>query len=264
MIELDRVSAHRGGRMALQDVNMRLEPGTLTAVVGPNGGGKSTLLGLLSGRIRPTSGTVRREGAVAEVLQATTVDAQVRLTVHDVVCMGRYPTCGALRRFRPADRSAVDLALQHVDLLTHRRRTFDELSGGQRQRVLLAQGIAQDAPILLLDEPSAGLDSRSQRQVMDVIRRQADAGRTVVIVTHDLAEAATADLVVALSCTCICCAAPSEAFSTPSFRALFDPLQGLRPGGIGQTTITTPDGGTVNEARQPHPPSTIPHHCHAE
>ncbi len=224
MIHLDGVTAHRGRQLALRDVSLRIEPGTVTAVVGPNGAGKSTLFGLVSGRLRPTSGTVRVAGPVAEVLQATSVDPQVRLTVHDVVCMGRYPTCGRLRRFRSADRDAVRNALADVDLDDFARRTLDELSGGQRQRALLAQGLAQDAPVLLLDEPATGLDRPSQQRILDVIRAEADKGRTVVFSTHHLVDATSADLVIALACDCVCCAPPDNAFADPTVRALFDPL----------------------------------------
>ncbi len=224
MIDLQAVTAHRGGQLALRDVTLHIDPGTVTAVIGPNGAGKSTLFGLISQRLRPTSGRIEVGGAVAEVLQSTTVDPQVRLTVHDVVCMGRYSSCGTLRRFRGDDRAAVDAALGQVDLSPLARRTLDELSGGQRQRALIAQGIAQDAPVLLLDEPAAGLDGVSQRQVLDVMRVLADSGRTVVFSTHHLPDIACADLVVALSCECVCCASPSAATKDLAVRSLFDPF----------------------------------------
>jgi ABC-type Mn2+/Zn2+ transport system ATPase subunit len=229
MIELDHVSAHRDGRLALRDVSLRIEPRTVTALIGPNGAGKSTLFGLLSGRLRPTAGTIALGGDVAEVLQATAVDPYVRLTVHDVVGMGRYPTSGRLRRFRPADHRAVDHAIVHADLQDLRRRTLDQLSGGQRQRALIAQGIAQDAPILLLDEPAAGLDGISQRRILDMMRALADQGRTVVFSTHHLPDANHADLVVALACSCVCCATPDTALRDASVRALFDPFHDPDP-----------------------------------
>lgn len=215
MIDLDRVTAHRGARVALRDVSLHLAAGTITAVVGPNGAGKSTLFGLLSGRLQPTSGSIAVEGSVAEVLQATAVDPRVALTVHDVVCMGRYPSCGHLRRFNPQDRHAVDAAIGQVDLREHRRRSFQHLSGGQRQRALIAQGIAQEAQVLLLDEPTAGLDPGSQDRIMDTMRAESDRGRTVIFATHDLDHAAQADVVVALSCACLCCAPPGEALADP-------------------------------------------------
>lgn len=224
MIELEHVSAHRGERLALRDVSLRIEPGTVTALIGPNGAGKSTLFGLLSGRLRPTAGAISLGGEVAEVLQATAVDPNVRLTVHDIVRMGRYPTCRHLRRFHPADRDAIAAAIDHVDLTELQCRTLDELSGGQRQRALIAQGIAQDAPILLLDEPAAGLDGISQRRILDMMRALAVEGRTVVFSTHHLPDVNHADLVIALACQCICCAAPGAALHDSSVRALFDPF----------------------------------------
>lgn len=229
MINLNCVTAQRGGRIALRDVSLHISPGTVTAVVGPNGAGKSTLFGLISGRLRPTAGSVSVDGDVSEVLQATNVDPQVRLTVHDVVCMGRYPTCGRLRRFAATDRSAVRDALAQVGLGEHSGRTLDELSGGQRQRALLAQGLAQDAPVLLLDEPATGLDRPSQQRILEVIRDQADRGRTVLFSTHHLPDAMHADTVVALACDCVCCAGPDDAFADPGVRALFDPLVGTTP-----------------------------------
>ncbi len=229
MIELDHVSAHRGGRVALRDVSFHIAPGTVTAVIGPNGAGKSTLFGLLSGRFPGSAGTIGLGGAVAEVLQATVVDPQVRLTVRDVVRMGRYPSLGRLRRFRSADHRAVDAAIDHVDLHGLRHRPLAELSGGQRQRALIAQGIAQDASILLLDEPAAGLDGISQRRILGMMRDLADEGRTVVFSTHHLPDANSADLVVALACNCICCAAPDAALRDTSVRALFDPFHESEP-----------------------------------
>ena len=224
MIELNRVTAHRGGGVALREVSLHVPRGTVTALIGPNGAGKSTLFGLLSGRLRPTSGTVSVAGEVAEVLQATSVDPQLSLTVHDVVCIGRYPSCGRLRRLGRHDRQTVTDAIAQVELEQLDRRPFGQLSGGQRQRALIAQGLAQDADVLLLDEPSAGLDAVNQRRILDIVRGQADQGRTVVFSTHHLPDAAHADLVIALDCSCVCCAGPAEAMDDPAVRALFDPF----------------------------------------
>jgi len=207
--------------LALQEVNLTIQPGTVTAVVGPNGAGKSTMFALISGRIQPSAGSVYTCGPVAEVLQATTIDPQLSITVDDVVRMARYPTCGILGRIQLADREACHEALDRVDLLHLRRRPIHELSGGERQRALLAQGIAQDAPILLLDEPAAGLDVPSQQRVLDVIRAEADGGRAVLFSTHHLPDATYADTVVALACRCVCCAPPSAALLDSNVTALF-------------------------------------------
>jgi zinc/manganese transport system ATP-binding protein len=217
-------------------VSLTIDPGTITAVIGPNGAGKSTLFALISGRLRPTTGTVTTSGAVADVLQATAVDPQLRLTVDDVVCMGRYPARGLLKPLRRPDRQACEEALDRVGLLDLRRRPLNSLSGGQRQRALVAQGIVQKAPVLLLDEPAAGLDVPSQQRILEVIGAEADAGRTVLFSTHHLPDATYADTVVALAGRCVCCAPPRTALHDPAVTALFEP-QNLRPLPTGHPSI---------------------------
>lgn len=220
MIRLAHVDVDRGPVRALVDVDLTIDPGTHVAVVGPNGAGKSTLFALISRRLAPTRGTVTVDGTVADVLQATAVDPQLRLTVDDVVRMGRYRACGFVRPLRAPDRRAIDAALERVELTAHRRRNINALSGGQRQRVLIAQGLAQDASILLLDEPTAGLDAPSRRRLLDMIDDERRAGRTVLCATHDLRDAARADLVIALACRCVCCAPPGRALADPSVTEL--------------------------------------------
>lgn len=226
-VRLRGVDAHRDRTLALRDVSMAIAPGTVTAVIGPNGAGKSTMFAIISGRLRPSAGTMSTTGTVADVLQATSIDPQLRLTVHDVVRMGRYRSRGALRAMRPHDHAVCDDALERVGLADLRRRPINELSGGQRQRALVAQGLAQQAPVLLLDEPSTGLDVASQQRILDVIRDEADAGRTVLFSTHHLTDAAHADTVVVLACRCVCCAPPGTALNDPEVTALFEP-QNLR------------------------------------
>ena len=222
-ISLSGVGVRRGSVEALRDVSFDVPSGTLSAVVGPNGAGKSSLFGVLSGRLDASTGKVRVTGPVAEVLQTTAIDDQLALTVEDVVRIGRYPSLGFLRAMRATDRRIVADALHAVDLHPLRRRPIHELSGGQRQRALLAQGLAQAAPVLLLDEPMTGLDVPSQRIVLDILRAAADAGTTVLFATHDLAHAALADNVIVLACECVCCAPPIDAFADPAVTALFGP-----------------------------------------
>ncbi|MEM9564422.1 MAG: metal ABC transporter ATP-binding protein [Actinomycetota bacterium] len=222
-ITLDGIDVRRGRRLALRDVSFAIEPGTLTAVIGPNGAGKSSLFGTLSGRLRPSAGTLRVRGPVAEVLQTTDIDDQLRLTVDDVVRLGRYPTRGLLRPMRSRDRVIVREALAATEMLNLRRRPINQLSGGQRQRAFIAQGLAQQAPILLLDEPTAGLDRKSQRQVLDIMRGEADRGTTVLFATHDLDQADHADNLIVLACACICCAPPETALADPAVTRLFGP-----------------------------------------
>ena len=222
MIRFERVAAHHGRTLALSGVSLTVDAGTVVSVIGPNGAGKSTLFALLARRLQPTAGVVAVDGAVADVLQGTTVDPHLQLTVDDVVRMGRFRTRGLLRPMRRSDRAVIDHAIERVGLTALRRRPINQLSGGQRQRALVAQGLAQAAPILLLDEPATGLDLPAQEQILDIIRAEADAGRTVLFSTHDLRHAARADVVVALACTCVCCAPPDVALDSPDVAALFD------------------------------------------
>jgi manganese transport system ATP-binding protein len=222
-VELERVEVQRGRRVAIRDVSFSLEPGSLTGVIGPNGAGKSSLFGALSGRLRPAKGTIRLAGTVAEVLQTTDIDPQLRLTVEDVVRIGRYPTRGLLGPMLAEDRSIVTQALEATKMVELRRRPIHELSGGQRQRALIAQGLAQQAPILLLDEPTSGLDRRSQQQILDIMRAEAERGTTVVFATHDLDHADMADNLIVMACECLCCAPPVTAMADPAVSALFGP-----------------------------------------
>ncbi|MEM8924973.1 MAG: ABC transporter ATP-binding protein [Actinomycetota bacterium] len=221
-VELRDVVVRRGPRVALRNVTFALQPGTVTAVVGPNGAGKSSLLGVLSGRLSASEGLVRLDGAVAEVLQSTRGNEQLMLTVEDIVRMGRYADRGLFGRLRPSDRAVVERALEATDLVDLRRRSFNELSGGQRQRTLVAQGLARQTPILLLDEPTAGLDVRSQRHLSAIIRAEAAKGTTVIVATHDLDDAGRADNVIVLACDCLCCAPPVTALADPAVTALFE------------------------------------------
>jgi ABC-type Mn2+/Zn2+ transport system ATPase subunit len=232
VVQLRDVRAYRKQTLALRDVSLSLTAGTLTAVIGPNGAGKSTLFGVISGRLRSASGDVDVDGPVAEVLQATAVDPQLALTVEDAVRMGRFRERGVLRPMRTRDREAVDDAIEATGLTRLRRRPVNQLSGGQRQRVMMAQGLAQGAPVLLLDEPATGLDIGSKEQLDGLMRREAAEGRTVVFSTHDLDEATRADTVVALCCECVCCAPPSVAFADPDVRRMFAASPAAYPGWV--------------------------------
>lgn len=220
-VTLDNVSVRRGATVALDRVNLSINTGTVTTVIGPNGSGKSTMFALISGRLRPTAGHVFCCGTVSDVLQATGLDPNLRLTVEDVVRMGRYPSLGPLRRFADEDRAECDEAIDKLDLHRLRRRPMTELSGGERQRTLVAQGIAQEAPILLLDEPSTGVDIPSQQCILEAIRDEADKGRAVLFSTHHLPDADVADNVIALDSHCVCCAPPDAALSNPDVLELF-------------------------------------------
>jgi ABC-type Mn2+/Zn2+ transport system ATPase subunit len=201
---LDAVCVRFGDVEALHDVSLTIPAGVSIAVIGPNGSGKSTLLNVLSGLVDVASGHVEvlgvapghHRGEVAHVLQTTAVRSEVPMTVRETVRLGTYARLGLLGRPDSATRARMDDALRRLRLTELVDRQLPELSGGQRQRVFLAQGLVQDAKLLLLDEPLAGLDLPSQEIVATVMREERARGRTVVTTTHDIGTASDADLVL--------------------------------------------------------------------
>ena len=217
-VELTGVCLRFGAVEALHDVTLTIPRGRSVAVIGPNGSGKSTLLGVISGLLTPQEGTVRVLGTsvtraqdrVAHVLQSTQVRAEVPLTVREAVRMGTYATLGLVGRGGAVTRARVEAALTRLGIDGLADRQLPELSGGQRQRVFVAQGLVQDAEVLLLDEPVAGLDPPTQEVISRVIRDERAAGRTVITTTHDVGAAATNDLVLLLSTEVVAYGPPAE------------------------------------------------------
>lgn len=193
-----------GPHLAVAASSFTLPAGCVVAVIGPNGSGKSTLLQALAGVLEPASGSVRVHGEAATarsrrtafVMQSLQFPQGVPITVREVVRMGRYPSLGWFGRMRAADHAAVDAALARMRVEDLATRQLDQLSGGQRQRVYVAQGLAQEHDVLMLDEPVTGLDLVSARTIDDLIHEQPGEGVSVVFTTHDLDEAAAADHVV--------------------------------------------------------------------
>ncbi len=244
-----------GTHRALAAATFTIPAGSRTAVIGPNGSGKTTLLRVLGNLVRPTTGTVEVLGApqggarraVAHVLQATHIHTGLPLTVREVVTMGRYPHVGLVGRMGPRDRTAIDRAMARMDVQDLAGRQVVELSGGQRQRVSVAQGLAQEADLLLLDEPVTGLDAPSLRRIEQVVHEESAAGRTVVLTTHDIAEAGRADHVLLLA-TRLVAAGPPEQVLTQEHLA----------DAYGAMTFRTADGTLV--IGDPHVHGTIHPH----
>ena len=207
--QIDAVTANEielayGTRTVVTAATFTVPSGAVTAVIGPNGAGKSTVLHAIAGLLRPRSGTLAvpaaaRRGGVAYVLQATAVNQHLPLTVRETVTMGRYATTGPWRRLDADDRAAVESALHALSITDLARRPLHELSGGQRQRAFVAQGLAQGADLLLLDEPITGLDLVSRQHILDAISAERASGRAVVVSTHDLGDAAAADHLLLLA-----------------------------------------------------------------
>ncbi len=188
------------GTVALQAVDLDVARGALTVIIGANGAGKSTLLEALAGSRAPTSGHVDAHDLTrAFVPQRAAVGEHLPLTVRDVVSVGAWGRTGPFRRMGTAERAAVDLAMRRLDIAALARHPFGILSGGQRQRALLAQGLARTADVLLLDEPTTGLDAASARLNRAAIADELQRGATVVCVSHDERLIAAADRVVELA-----------------------------------------------------------------
>lgn len=218
-----------GARIVLEPCDFTLPRASVTALVGPNGSGKSTLLGAVAGIVplragrldvlgRPV-GTARRQAAY--VLQTTAQNEVLPVTVREVVTMARFAERGLFRRLRPRDRQAVDRALARLEVADLADRQLRELSGGQRQRVLVAQGLAQEAELLLLDEPVTGLDLVSRQRILDTIRQERGAGHSVIFSTHDLDDAEYADHVLLLAGRLVASGPPATAITAETLREAY-------------------------------------------
>lgn len=199
-IRLDAVRARRGDADVLDGIDALFGAGAVTAIAGPNGSGKSTLLEVVAG-VHPLSGGSVigiRAGDVAFVPQRSEVPAHLPLTVAETVAMGRWRLRRAWQPLRRTDRAAVDAILELLGLTDLRDRPLDALSGGQRQRTLVGQGLAAEAPVLLLDEPTAGVDADSARVIDAALRTRAQEGAVVVHATHDILAIQSADAVLHL------------------------------------------------------------------
>jgi zinc/manganese transport system ATP-binding protein len=188
-IELRDLTAGYERHPAVHHVSLRWRRGDLAAVVGPNGAGKSTLLKCVAGRLRPMRGRVIgiSPNQVAYLPQISEVDRSFPVTVAELVAMGLWHELGVWRRPTVAQRQRVQQAIEAVGLQGFERRTLDTLSGGQFQRALFARLMLQDAPVVLLDEPFTGVDARTLEDLVCVLQRWHEAGRTVIAVLHDVA-----------------------------------------------------------------------------
>ena len=196
-VQLRQVTVTYDGVTALDDVTLALTAGDQVAVVGPNGAGKSTLFNVIAGTLKPTQGVVNIYGSgpqghicVGYVPQRNRIDWRFPVTVSDVVMMGRVGQIGLLRWPRRQDRRLVEGALARVGMSALANRQIGELSGGQQQRVFLARALAQEAELLLLDEPLTGLDLPSQEAILGLLAELRQQGVTVLVATHDLNQAA--------------------------------------------------------------------------
>ena len=221
-ISTQNLCAGYGDLVALDGLNIEIPQASSLAVIGPNGSGKSTLLGVLAGTVAATSGKATVSGGTpALVLQSTDVDRSLPITVRDTVSLARYPTVGLFRRLGAQDRDAIDNALERLAISDLASTQLHDLSGGQRQRVLVAQGLAQKAEVLLLDEPVTGLDVTSRSIILGLIDEEVADGRTVVVTTHSLEEARRCNRVLLLDTSPIAFGTPDEVLTEEHLRQAF-------------------------------------------
>lgn len=198
MLDIRNLSAGYPGNPVLTDISLSIPEGAVTVIIGPNGSGKSTLLKALAG-ILPASGSVRLEGLELLELSGRELARKVaflpqnravpEITAKNLVLHGRFPYLSYPRRYRPEDHKTAEEAMEKMGISDLADRSLATLSGGQRQKVYIAMALAQDTPVVLLDEPNTFLDISHQLQMMDQAKALAADGKTVVLVLHDLAMA---------------------------------------------------------------------------
>lgn len=223
------------GVIALRDITLDIAEGEFIGVIGPNGSGKTTLCRAILGLLRPLTGSLQIFDCSCEKLQCHhrarigylpqkgVLDKNFPITVLETVMMGRYGVLGLFKRPQKRDREIAREALSHVGMLDHQHSPLGHLSGGQQQRVLIARALAQQPEVLLLDEPTTGIDIVTQHSVLDLIERlHHDLGLTVVLITHDINMIrARVDRLVLLKTRLFAAGSPQEVLKPDTLRQVY-------------------------------------------
>lgn len=229
-LQVNRLSAGYNGKLALEELSFDVQQGGQIAVVGPNGAGKSTLFKILVGILPPLSGDIMIHGrpirdhlhCVAYVPQREEVDWRFPVTVRDVVMMGRFGRRGLLGRPDSADRKAVQISMDSMNIGDLANLSIGDLSGGQQQRVFLARALAQDPHILLMDEPFTGVDAPTQEITLSLLEKLKMQNVTTLVSTHDLNLAAQRfEQVLLINRGLIAFGTPDKVFTPEHIRAAF-------------------------------------------
>ena len=227
----DLACGYEAGRPVLSDVTFAVPAGSIVAVLGPNGGGKTTLLKALLGQTPQRSGTVRIEGEPAYVAQTHATRLDMPVTALDVALMGAYGRTPWFKRLTTDDRAAARQALARVGLHDEANTRFGALSGGQRQRALIARALTQDAPVLILDEPLSGVDATSATKIEALLKELREDGRAILVSTHDVTQAANWDLALCLNHRQVAFGRPDEILTGEVLAATYGAELIMLPGG---------------------------------
>jgi len=235
LIEARAVTVRAGGRDIIHDVSVEVHAGEIVGLVGPNGAGKSTFLRALAGA-RHTSGDIRLRGTPIDAVERRErarfiavveqlPEAPSTMTVRELVALGRFPHLGLLRRQSAHDRNMTDEAMRRSGCDAFADRVLGTLSGGERRRAFIARALAQEARLLLLDEPSANLDAEAQATLFELLRALAAEGAGILVVVHDLTSAAAScdRLVLLHQGYVLACGAPREVVTAEHVLAAYGP-----------------------------------------
>jgi len=250
-IELRDLTVAYNRRPAIEDVTLSVPRRAMVGIVGPNGGGKSTLIKAVLGLVPKEGGEVeilgrrvdrRLRWLVGYVPQREDVNWNFPVSAFDVVMMGRVPSMKLLRRPTARDKELVWEALRTVGMEKFADTRIGEFSGGQQQRVFLARALAQEAEVLLLDEPVSGVDAPSQHEIFDLLRGLQEAGKTVIVTTHDLSCVAERfDLALLLNRRLVAFGRPEEVFTSELLNETYQSHLMLLK--VGDRTVAIEDGG---------------------
>ena len=186
-IEIRNLTVAYGENIALENLNLDVETGSLMALVGPNGAGKSTLIKTILKFLKQITGEIKINGkTLAYVPQRNSVDWDFPTTLFDVVEMGCYGRVGLFKRVSKEEKQKVLKAIEQVGMLDFKDRQISELSGGQQQRTFIARALVQEADIYLMDEPFQGVDSTTEKSIVDILKKLKSEGKTLIVVHHDL------------------------------------------------------------------------------
>ena len=231
-IDIENVTVAYHGKVALHSASLQLQPGTICGLVGMNGAGKSTLFKAIMGFVRPNTGRVlinglpirkvQKRNLVAYVPQSEEVDWNFPVNVYDVVMMGRYGYMNLLRIPGAIDKQAVRESLERVEMWQMRDRQIGELSGGQKKRTFFARALTQQGTVLLLDEPFAGVDIKTEKMMINLLMELRQTGHTILVSTHDLASITTfCDQVVLINRSILAYGNTSEVFTEENLSRTF-------------------------------------------